>query len=233
VAGAGCTVAFAGHEVGYQAVEALGGIPSYSQHGAETWIAAIMVVPMVIGILAPSWGPAMERAVLAGHHYRHRRRLYPLWAALVEVYPEVVLTPPSPVRSTWDDRLRWWEDQRWLLYRRAVEIWDGYDQLWPQHRAVGQTARTYAEQVGMTGEDLEAVVEAAAIRVALQTRSTTEWHRPKTVQVRPGPPDAGAADLVAEVAWWAKVAEAFDRSPIVARVAAEVEHGAAQSTVAG
>jgi hypothetical protein len=84
---------------------------------------ALIVLVAVGGLLpATSRGPLLRRAML----YWSLRQLYPLWAGLCQAVPGIALDP-VPV---WADRL----DPRDLqvrLYRRVIEIRDGYMALTP------------------------------------------------------------------------------------------------------
>ncbi len=83
-----------------------------------------LIVLVAVGSLLPATGycPLLRRLAL----YRSLRRLYPLWAGLCQAVPGIALDP-VPV---WADRLDP-RDLQMRLYRRVIEIRDGYLALTP------------------------------------------------------------------------------------------------------
>jgi hypothetical protein len=131
---------FCVHVVGYQLAEAFGITPPWVQLQAEGALVAVSLVTAFVGVTAPAWGPRIESFARATRHYRHRRRLYPLWRLLTGA--TVTLDPP---RSEWHDRLRLRPGQQHaLVYRRVIELWDGLLALHP----------TMSGEVGLDGPDL-------------------------------------------------------------------------------
>ena len=84
---------------------------------------ALIVLVAVGGVL-----PATQRwpLVRQAGFYRSLRRLYPLWDGLCQAVPGIALDPVP----AWADRLDP-RDLRMRLYRRVIEIRDGYMALSP------------------------------------------------------------------------------------------------------
>jgi hypothetical protein len=138
----GCVfgLVFCVHVVGYQLAEAFGVTPPWVQLEADGALVALSLLPAFVGVTAPAWGPRIEGLARAARHYRHRRRLYPLWRQLTS--STVTLDPP---RSEWHDRLRLRPGQQHaLVYRRVIELWDGLLALHP----------TMSGEAGLDGPDL-------------------------------------------------------------------------------
>ena len=128
------------HAIGYQLAEALGIIPAWPELQVEGALVALCLLPAFAGVTAPAWGPRLDGLVRAVRHYRHRRRLYPLWRRLSGSV--VTLDPP---RTVWHDRLRLRPAQQHaLVYRRVIELWDGLLALHP----------TMSGGTGLDGPDL-------------------------------------------------------------------------------
>ena len=105
------------------------------------------------------------------------------------------------------------QDMELLLSRQIVEIRDGQLALRPHYDpAVARAARQLARERGLTGDGVEAVVEAAQIAGALRDRAA--GHAPPR---QPGSVlhDPADGDLREEVAWLIRVAEAYRSSPVV------------------
>ena len=138
----GCVLGlvFCVHVAGYQLAEAVGITPPWVELEADGALVALSLLPAFVGVTAPVWGPCIEGFARAARHYRHRRRLYPLWRQLTG--STVTLDPP---RSEWHDRLRLRPGQQHaLVYRRVIELWDGLLALHP----------TMSGEVGLDGPDL-------------------------------------------------------------------------------
>jgi hypothetical protein len=175
-----------------------------------------MTVCLAVGSTVPAWGSRLgvDRALRWRHTHRAYRRLYPLWAALAEASPEIVLTPPAP-------RLVDIADPRNLdfrLYRRVVEIRDGYLALRPyRDRDTVMAARELGAAAGLRDQQLQAVVEAAALAVAIRSKSDGRPAR----DVETDTAAVGGADISSEYAWLEQVAHNFARSRIVRNVVAQ------------
>jgi hypothetical protein len=83
-----------------------------------------LIVLVAVGGALPAiqrWAPVRQATL-----YWSLRRLYPLWAGLCQAVPGIALDPVPP----WADRLDP-RDLRMRLYRRVIEIRDGYLALTP------------------------------------------------------------------------------------------------------
>ncbi|MFE9554989.1 MAB_1171c family putative transporter [Streptomyces sp. NPDC006703] len=163
-----------------------------------------------IGWTMPGWGPALTTAHRSLRAWRRFRRLRPLWEALSNAAPSIVLeTAARPWRSRYS-----LQALEFRLYRRVIEIRDG--QLALRAYAgpeAGRRAREHARTAGLDGADLRAAVEAALLATAIQAKETG---RPPTL----APPHGempGTAGLADETDWLIKVAVAFQHSPVVTR----------------
>jgi hypothetical protein len=173
---------------------------------------------IVIGSTMPAWGPrvGLPRLWRWIAQYGAYRRLYPLWLALCRSSPEIALVPPSPVVV---DALAV-RDLDLRLYRRVIEIRDGRLALRPYlDPRAANAAHALGQDAGLSGEELQVVVEAASLAAAL--RAKKRRRRPPAGGPRPEAP--GATDLEGEVAWLERVADCFARSPLVRAVLAELD----------
>lgn len=147
-------------------------------------VQAIAILLAVAGSLVPATRRA--RAVVAA--YRSLLELRPLWRAMRDAFPEVILF--SPRRAVIE--LAGVDDVDLRLYRRVIEIRDGMLAL-----------RDYRPSHVPVGDD-PAVTEAHGIALALRRRS--EGAEPA------GRPEAWAPvgpDMADEVAWLTRVSAAF------------------------
>ncbi len=152
---------------------------------------ALIVLVAAGGVLpATQHWPVVRQVWL----YRSLRMLYPLWAGLCQAVPGIAL---DPVRG-WADRIDP-RDLRMRLYRRVIEIRDGYMALNPVDvPGIEQTVRAAAGRRPLSATD-EAMV-AAATRLELARRAELRG------EARPGSGDPRAyrefvagADLDSEV----------------------------------
>jgi hypothetical protein len=162
------------------------------------------------GSTLPAWGSRMgiPDALDWLERYRIYWRLYGLWHDLYRVDPDIALFPP---RSLVRDALTL-RDLRFRLYRRMVEIRDGILVLrrfidpWVMERA-----RELGREAYLPEDEIEALVAAASIAAALQTRP-----RNGIAEVDPSLlPAWGGDDVPSEAAALALVARFYRRSPIV------------------
>jgi hypothetical protein len=134
--------------------------------------------------------PILRRVV----QYWSLRRLYPLWHGLCEAVPGIALDP-VPV---WTDRLNP-RDLRMRLYRRVIEIRDGYLALGPADApGIEDTVRAAAGRRVLSPADQAMIV--AATRLELARRAALRGQPPAVA----GDPDASRAfragtDLDSEV----------------------------------
>ena len=189
-----------------------------------TFTTSILLV--LIGSTIPSWGPrvGLDRLWVWAGAFRDYYRLHPLWARIHDVLPEIALLPPrSGVRGA----LSIARDASLRRVRITVEILDGYASLRPWMSAtVAAHARRITQDNGLHGERQAAVVEAAVIGAALESRSDGTPGAGGPVEAPdfplgpprdPGTGEPGAAD---QVTWLAQVARTMS-SPMVATIIAQ------------
>ncbi|GAA0209042.1 hypothetical protein GCM10010492_03390 [Saccharothrix mutabilis subsp. mutabilis] len=193
------------HKIGYMSAVYLGRQPPWSEFKWSFYPAAIGVALATAGSLVPKWGPRWDSVRQWWLHYRSYRRLAPLWAALVEAFPEVQLEEPyRPGRD--GHRL---DDLRYFVYRRVIEIWDARRALRPYtSRAHRDAAIAAAKAEGLTDAEITAVAEAVTVAEGLRARASGHGRRDDDH----APKMPGGSDLAAEVAWLERVAVAFARA---------------------
>ncbi len=171
---------------------------------------AVLLAFLLLGATLPAWGTRMgiPRIPRWVEQYRDCRALYPLWADICRAMPDLALVGPhSSLVDALDAR-----DIRFRLRRRVVEICDGYLVLQPFiDPGVLDLARRCAAEAGLSGEEAEAIVDAAGLAAALRA---SEAGVPVCVRSprRAGPMRIGFA---AELAYLRKVARCYKRSEIV------------------
>ncbi|MET1072169.1 MAG: MAB_1171c family putative transporter [Umezawaea sp.] len=145
-------------------------------------------------------GAAIPAAVGWLRRYRLFRLLGPLWSALYRADPGIALDPPGLPDVLVLGRLRS------RLYRRVIEIRDGLLALQPYRTLdIATTAREHAASTGLTGDRLEAVVEAITVAAALRSRAAGD--PPGTPEV----PVAGGGNLDSDTAFLGRVSLAYRR----------------------
>ncbi|MGW8763459.1 MAB_1171c family putative transporter [Streptomyces sp. NPDC055815] len=121
---------------------------------------ALLALTLLLTVTGIAW-PGLADLDRAWRIRRLLRRIRPLWEAIGEAVPEVVLRLPDELSSMPDV----------LLYRRVIEISDGMLVLAPD---CGEAARAEARRrlsaAGLTGDRLEAAVDAACLRRAVARR---------------------------------------------------------------
>ncbi|MFF7355381.1 MAB_1171c family putative transporter [Streptomyces filipinensis] len=172
--------------------------------------ASVSAALFAIGFTMPAWGVGLGRAMAWMYDYRTFHRRYPLWQAITRAFPEVVLVAPPASRRELA------RDLRFFLGRQVIEILDGEMRLRPHHDPeISRMTREVAAHQKITGDEADAVVEAAQIAAALQARSTgheasgghgTDFD------------DAANGDLNKEGARLTRVADAFSTSPVIPAV---------------
>lgn len=170
------------------------------------------LVLAALGVTAARWGPALAAPAGWLRPYRDLRALEPLWSALHAVVPGTALG----VSWRWAGRV----DPRaaeFALYRRVVEIRDGYLALRPyldpriELWVEGALIRFPVPPAGVA-----ATVEAATIAAALESARAGRTYGDGTAGAGAGLASPPAEDTVdAEAAWLISVAEAFTFSGAV------------------
>ncbi|WP_418952858.1 MAB_1171c family putative transporter [Streptomyces formicae] len=125
-----------------------------------TVLGAGIGMPLIVGGLTmPSWGPRLSALCVWWNNYRAYRSLAPLWLAMHQELPEIVLHPPTSPLPNLDYR----------LYRRVIEVRDGQIALRPyMNPETAMLAAELGREAGLVGNELRAVVEAAQLKVALK-----------------------------------------------------------------
>ncbi|MFI6996263.1 MAB_1171c family putative transporter [Nocardia sp. NPDC050175] len=154
------------------------------------------ILLITAGFTMPSWGPRLS----AGKHwvrdYITYARLYPLWRAVYQATPAIALDPPA---SWLADRLTL-RSLGYRLYRRVIEIQDGYRALRPY----------LADDAATSAADTAAHIREA---IHAKTRSMPAQHLGHTaVMVH----DSG--DYRSEITRLLHLARAFDNVPPSARM---------------
>jgi len=183
-------------------------------------VSAILLVTFIVVGLASTtvavWGTRLRLEACSTWlgQYRSLQRLYPLWQTLYRFDAAIALDPPA---SRLSDLLNW-RRVDFRLYRRVVEIRDGVLLLRP-HMDPGAAAyaRELAGTAGLPETEIQAVLEAAELAVAMRApcaRGTA------VVDALPGIPSFASADLPSEIASLERLARCFRHSPIVRQVVA-------------
>jgi hypothetical protein len=230
VTGLALTLLFAVQRIVFVVAHALGaGAPAIAKGPLFDVLRAVGVLLALGGGLVPAVG--WVRATLGA--YRSLRALRPLWQAMREAFPDVILFPP---RRALLERFGV-DDVHLRLYRRVIEIRDGLLALrehLPADAAAqaaayldarGTTERTERSEghEGVPGQrgggypDRAALAEACGIALALHLR--------RSGQRAPGGGGRWAhvgADLADEVGWMARVSACLRRPEPAGFVAARM-----------
>ncbi|MDJ0467063.1 hypothetical protein QMK30_37690 [Streptomyces sp. H27-C3] len=135
------------------------GVSGHAWEPVAQWAVAIAAIIKTIGWTLPDWGPHLSRIWRRVDDRRAYRELAPVHVALTTQVPGPVLqldaTADLPTR----------------LYRRMVEIRDAQWSLRPwMHPSVTISAAQLCDEVGLTGNDRAAVIEAAVLKAAVHTK---------------------------------------------------------------
>ncbi|MFG1872049.1 MAB_1171c family putative transporter [Micromonospora arborensis] len=175
---------------------------------------------IVVGSVLPGTASASAAALHRAQDAHQSELMEPLWRAIVQAHPTIPRSQPRP-KHLWGRMAAWtasWMGDGRSLTRRVLEIRDGYLQLAPWFDGNVQTrAIDVGRKAGLSGLELQAVVEAAVVAVALDAKARAE------AQVGTGEVEPGGEDLTGEVQWLGRVSQALDRSSVVADVLAERE----------
>ncbi|WP_370377985.1 MAB_1171c family putative transporter [Catenulispora sp. GAS73] len=168
------------------------------------------IIVVSIGLTMPSWGPRLSDLGQWIENILSYRALYPLWNAVCQESPEIVLEPRNSGVS----------NLHYRLHRRVVEIRDGWRALRP-YMDVAEVADVadVAEQpdAGTANgaapgpNNDQALAEAVRIRDAI--RAKRDGHAPDSERRRPGFEERDATTLADEVSWLAKVSSAYAKLP--------------------
>jgi hypothetical protein len=176
--------------------------------------AGLALLLTLAGMVLPNWGPRFDAVREALARRRDLRRLEPLWRAFYDVVPGIALDPPGSRRFLVGREIGL------RLLRRVIEISDGRLAVAPYVPAATEpAARARATAAGLTGEELEAVVEASRIAAGLAAMARGDAASglgPSADPAADGAATGGDGDLADEVARLVRVARAFTSSPVVA-----------------
>ena len=151
---------------------------------------------LIVLVAAGGMLPATQHwpVVRQAGFYRSLRLLYPLWAGLCQAVPGIALDP-VPV---WADRLDP-RDLRMRLYRRVIEIRDGYMALCPVDvPGIEDTVRAAAGRHRLSAADEATVTAATRLELARRAELRGEV-RTVTGDPRADQDFAAGADLDSEV----------------------------------
>ncbi|MEU9336336.1 MAB_1171c family putative transporter [Streptomyces sp. NPDC048290] len=187
-----------------------------------------------LGATAARWSGALDGLRRRLRARRDHHALEGLWAALHTVLPETALPVHPwpgggrPVRRGRGLRGRvGLRDVEFALYRRVVEIRDGYLALRPHVPAeLPDWTRTALDYFPPPRPAVAAVTEAAAVAAAIEAATAGHRHREAgtaappcaTGPLVPASAPAGGGTVDAEAAWLTQVAEAFTTSVAVEHV---------------
>lgn len=122
----------------------------------------------LLGWTAPGWGPWLSASHQWARKIHYYHRLHPLWVALCEAAPEIVLHPPP----SWLVDLLWPGDIDYRLHRRLIEILDGQLALRPYFDpTVAEAAARQVKGSGVSDDQRGATVLAIQLHAALWTKA--------------------------------------------------------------
>ncbi|MEU1821288.1 MAB_1171c family putative transporter [Streptomyces abikoensis] len=179
---------------------------------------ALGVLLIVFGLTLPALAWPVSQLARKRWEARSFKALAPLWSELVEVSPDIVLTPTSSDEVTE-------EDADFFLHRRVIEINDGILTLRAYRSGrVQQATRHALAQLG-EADTLRgyATVEAAVLKDAV--RAKHRGLKPNGDIARPAPgTDERDGNLRAETEWLLLVAQAYANSDVVRATTDETAH---------
>lgn len=183
----------------------------------ERQISLALKQSAILCIALGSCLPPLSVAVEYVRDWNTLRRLQPLWEPLTDAVPHVVLSTAIPKRRV-----------GFRLERCVIEIEDACLALREYVSAdVQECARALAFQNGVGEHEVEAVAEAAWLRVA--TRAARSGSQLEGVEY----PVLGVTgrDRLSEIAWLSAVSRAYASSPLVTEISRQA--GALASLPAG
>ncbi|WP_230519730.1 MAB_1171c family putative transporter [Salinispora arenicola] len=166
-------------------------------------------MPLIIGgLTVPAWGPYLSAARSWIRDWRIYRSLYAIWFPLYQLIPAIALHAPGTSYG----------DLNYRLCRRTVEIWDGMLLLRAYRDSrVAEYAARQAAAAGLPTDEQRVIVEAAGFKAALHAKQ--RGRMPPQSEVEPDTSRRGD-DIISEARWLARVAKAYQASPIVAAAVA-------------
>ncbi|MFI9504940.1 MAB_1171c family putative transporter [Nocardia sp. NPDC052566] len=191
------TVVLVVNRISPQPVAAEALITALLSSTAAALIAIGAVIPLVIRYI----GAPIRRARTA----RYDRELTPLWRQVHHALPEINL---SPIEDSGDE---------FSIYRRVIEIRDANLALRAHcHPQLRRWATDAAHHHGITGDQVQVVVEAAVTAGAIEAHAVgVRFHTaPSTAEAS----HIGAGDLSAERDWLIRVSRAFAQDLVVQQI---------------
>lgn len=179
---------------------------STSPVAAEAEVTALLSSTAAALIAIGGVVPLVVRPLRRARTARNLRALEPLWSQLHDVLPEIKLDV---------------DDDDFGVYRRVIEIRDANLALRAYcHPDVRTWATEAASQRGITGDQVEVLVEAAVTASALEAHAAgVRYHPdPRTAEA----PHEGTGDVNAERDWLIRVSRAFADDPTVKEIRARV-----------
>ncbi|MFE7580046.1 MAB_1171c family putative transporter [Streptomyces gardneri] len=177
------------------------GVSGQAWEPIAQWSVVLATVINVIGWTLPDWGRHVSTLWQALDTRRAYRELKVLHASLTAQIPEPVL----PLNADAGLRAR--------LYRRMVEIRDAQWALrhW-MSPALLDSAEEACDQVGLTGSERAAAIEAALLRAAVRGKAAND----RPLNHDPHPRVTDPQDLPSELRFLRQLAKAFVSSPLAA-----------------
>lgn len=218
------------HLVGYNIALLCGVVPPWTQDAVESPIKGVAGLLTMLGLSATALSSWMRnsRIVVWAHANQARRRLYPLWRTMCDLFPAIAVEPPPA--SAWRDMLRIRGAKRQVL-DRIVELWEGR-----QHLRVPAGTRALAEQLGeadgLRGPALDAAVEAACLKVGFEVARLGLDIRAEVATADKASRLVRKKGTAAELRWWEEV-HAARSSRTVADVFARTRELARNSITSG
>ncbi|MGW3967068.1 MAB_1171c family putative transporter [Amycolatopsis sp. NPDC005003] len=165
----------------------------------DRYLPAVAALLVIVGVVLPAW-----RTPVAVSNYLTHLRLRPLWLAFYTVVPRIAVEPPRCLlRELVDVR-----DIGLRLYRRVVEIRDGRLALRAHlDPEIAAAARESALGAGLSGQKLDAHVEAVTLAAAI--RAVADGAEPPGEGAVLAVP--GGSDLDSDIAFLKAVAAAYRR----------------------
>lgn len=136
----------------------------------------ILMTMLITGATMPAWGThvGIPKLYTWLREYRTLRRLRPLWLDLYQATPAIALIPPSSQIT----EMMQTRDVGFRLYRRAIEIWDGYVALRPYlDLRVAEEAARRSWEAGLNAEEAELTKRAACLKVAVGAKRQSRMPR--------------------------------------------------------
>lgn len=168
--------------------------------------ASVAAALFAIGFTMPVWGVRLSAAMSWMADYRAFWRRYPLWQAITQTFPEVVLVPPPASRLELARELAFFQG------RQVIEILDGEMRLRPHFTAATRDlTRGLCAEHHITGARADALEDAVQIAAALRAHTAGQ----KAPQQTEYEAESADGDLSKEAVRMVQVADAFSASLLV------------------